>query len=155
MRHYVLSVLAALTLNSIHGQTDCDDFATVTASYTATHSSMISLGGDYFTELGITAGIHATHTFGATKVVKQGENEYIVSGRQVGVSAQLGYRIFRIDYVLSVMGYAGYSMGSDQAFGLFTSIRILKPMNNWAISVEPMYHQNGKLPIRFSVHRRL
>lgn len=137
MKH-ILTILTILTCLNAQAQDDCtDNFAAIHVSYIAPKSA--GAGIEYFTELGLTGGIGAAYTKPRHYTIKQGANEYQMQTNSFDIYAHVGWRILRVDYLVSVFGNVGYTMGDVENFQPFTSLKLLFPVGTKAVSVEPVY----------------
>jgi len=155
MRHLTIftALLIALNVNGQYDDPCTENFATITASYIAPKS--VGLGADYFTEIGLTAGLGSVYTFPKSYVLKQGENEYQMQTNSFDIYAYVGWRLLRIDYTVSVFGNLGYTMGDVEKFQPFTSLKVLFPIGQKAFSVEPVYVVGRGLTGKLSFHIKL
>lgn len=142
-----------LILTICHPQYDCENFPAFSLSYVVPKT--IAVGIDYFTEIGITAGAGAAYTVAKTYQIKQGANTYDSVGNMVDVFAYVGYRIARIDYVMSLFVNAGYTMGDRYKAQPFVSTKLLLPINTSALSFEPGYIFGRGATGKLSIHLKL
>lgn len=146
------TLLIAMTLSIIaHSQAfDCENFAGYTFSYVAPKS--IAAGVDYFTGIGLTTGIAVAYTPPRHYEIKQGANTFDSAGNSLDIFAYVGYRVMQIDYTVSAFVIAGYTMGNEYKAQPFVSTRILFPINQKAISIEPGYIFGRGVTGRLSIH---
>ncbi|HRP30423.1 MAG TPA: hypothetical protein PKV73_00960 [Agriterribacter sp.] len=135
----ILTIFTCLNLNAQKTKDYCEieDFGVISPGYIAPKS--FSLSVDYFTKIGLVVGAGWVYTVPKTYEVKQGENTYEMQTNSFDIYGYLGWRIARVDYVVSVFGIAGYTMGNVDKFQPFGSLRVLFPIGNNALSVEPVY----------------
>jgi hypothetical protein len=74
---------------------------------------------------------------------------YMMEAKAYG---KVGYRIFRIDYILS--GSVEQLVGLDTQTGLLlaTGIKLLHPLGTKALSIEPMYTINLGWSVQLALH---
>lgn len=134
-------------------QYDCENFPAVSVSYVIPKTCAIGI--DYFSEIGLTAGGGIAYTVPKHYEVKQGDNTYQKSTNSMDIYAYAGYRLFRVDYSVSVFGNVGYTMGDVEKLQPFTSIKVLFPIGSNAFSVEPFYIVGRGFSGKLSAHFRL
>lgn len=150
MKH-ILTILTILTCLNAQAQDDCtDNFAAIHVSYIAPKSA--GVGIEYFTELGLTGGIGTAYTKPRHYTIKQGANEYQMQTNSFDIYAHVGWRLLRVDYLVSVFGNVGYTMGDVENFQPFTSLKLLFPVGTKAVSVEPVYVFGRGTGIKASFH---
>lgn len=154
MKKLLFSFILFSSINSM-AQRDCitEYFATVNVNYVLPKS--FGAGVDYFTKIGLTGGVGAAYTNPKTYPVKMGENSYDSIGNSFDIYAYVGYRVWRIDYVVSTFFNAGYTMGNAYKLQPFTSIKILFPIDQKAISIEPVYIFGRGISGKVSFHIKL
>lgn len=143
-----LILLCTFALGS-YGQADCENFPTISGSYILPKT--IALGVDYFTEIGLTGGIGVAYTHPKTYTVKQGVNTFDSTGNSLDIISSIGYRVYRKEYVVSVFANTGFYFGDKLGAQFFVSSKALFPINNKAISIEPLYvfHRGASLKLSF------
>lgn len=139
-----------LISNAANCQVDCENFPTVSASYILPKT--IAVGVDYFSEIGLTGGISIAYTAPKTTVIKQGANEYEVSSNSLDLITSVGYRVFRKEYVVSGFLNTGIIFGDKLGAQPFVSSKILFPIKNKAVSVEPIYIFGRGYQTKLSLH---
>lgn len=154
MKKLTIFTALLITLN-VNAQIDCDiqDFGTVSVGYILPKS--FSLSVDYFTKIGLVVGAGGAYSIPTTYEVKNGENTYTMQTNSTDIYSYVGWRLFRVDYVVSVFGIAGYTMGDVEKFQPFTSVRVLFPIGQKAVSVEPVYVAGRGLTTRLALHIKL
>jgi hypothetical protein len=130
-----------------------DNFAAIHVGYAFPES--IVLGADYYTGKGLVGGIGTAYTFPKTVEVKSGEISYLMQTNSFDIYAYLGWRLYRKDYVVSIFGNVGYTMGDVNGFEPFTSLKFLFPIGYKAISLEPVYIHGRGFAGKLSIHFKL
>lgn len=139
-----------LISNAAKCQYDCENFPTVSASYILPKT--FALGIDYFTELGLTGGISVGYTPAKNYIVKMGANTYDSTGNSIDLITSIGYRVFRKEYVVSGFLNGGVIFGDKLGVNFFLSSKILFPIKNKAVSVEPIYIFGRGYQTKISLH---
>jgi hypothetical protein len=151
----ILTIFTCLNLNAQKTKDYCEieDFGVISPGYIAPKS--FSLSVDYFTKIGLIVGAGGVYTVPKTYEVKQGENSYTMETNSFDIYSYVGWRLYRIDYVVSVFGVAGYTMGNVDGFQPFGSLRVLFPIGNNAVSVEPIYVAGRGMTGKLALHLKL
>lgn len=147
MKKSLLFIPIIFCLN-LFAQQDCENFKTFSPSYILPKT--IAAGIDYFTEIGFTGGIGAAYT--VPKKYKKEQQLQDSIGNYLDIFALVGWRVVRIDYVVSVFANVGYTMGNEYKAQPFTSVKILFPLNKKAFSIEPLYIFGRGLTGKLSLH---
>lgn len=156
MKRTIIILLACIYLqaNGQFKEENCSsDFAAISVGYAFPNS--VVAGADYFTNLGLVGGIGTAYTFPESYNVKVGENTYQMQSNSFDIYAYVGWRLLRVDYVVSVFGNVGYTMGDVEKFQPFTSIKVLFPIGYKAVSFEPVYIFGRGFAPKLSIHFKL
>lgn len=142
-------LFTALIMYSSHAQCDRENYTTLSGHYIFSPKGN---GGGI--EMGITGdvsklNIHFDADFTSMTLPGNKENIKSVVGT---IYTKLGYRIFRIDYLLS--GYIDGMVGMDNQKGIFTGmgVQLLHPMGRSAISIEPIYSTTEHFLVQLGIH---
>lgn len=134
-----------------YAQDDCDNFKAIAASYI--FPKTMAAGIDYYSETGLTAGASASYSRSKKNKKEQGDYKKVATFIDIFVGA--GYRIIQKDYKFSLFATAGITMGNENPANLYFSTRALFPINNKAISIEPLYIINRGLTAKVSLSFKL
>jgi hypothetical protein len=153
MKKIILLLTTILFFTPSFTQMDCENFKTFTASYVFTKT--VAAGGDFFTETGFTAQMGAAFTYPRKYTIKTPNYEMDSLSNSFDLFAAVGWRLWRIDYVVSLFAYGGYTMGDQYKAQPFTSLKILFPSNNKAFSFEPVYIFGRGMTGKLSIHVKI
>jgi hypothetical protein len=144
----LLLTLSLITIYAIaHGQNSCDcDFKTTFAAHYNYFKSMNGIGLEYGktgdeSPFSIHIGLDMFFPSQVSKKKTESAADTVLTGRMYN---KVGYRLLRIPYQLSI--YADALGGLDMSQGFFygVGLKILRPFNENAISIEPIYISGKK-----------
>lgn len=134
-----------------YAQDDCDNFKAIALSYI--FPKTVATGIDYYTEGGFTGG--AGLAYHREKKNKKELNDFKKVDNLFDIFVGAGYRIIQKDYKFSLFATAGITMGNENPANLYISTRALFPINNKAISIEPLYIFGRGFTGKASLHFRI
>lgn len=149
----ILSLILLAASFTAQGQYDCDNHPAISANYMLPKSFGIT--GEYYTKAGLTAGIGVAYTIPQTYEQKQGVNVYSQQTNSLDLYAYAGYRLVQFDYLMSAFVNVGYTMGNVEKFQPFLSTKLLFPLDQKAVSVEPVYIFGRGITGKLSIHFKL
>jgi len=160
MKNLLVTLAMLVIFCPAHSQSSCDcDFKTTLEVHYNYYKGMNGAGHEYGktgdeSNFNIHVGLDLFFPAKPSKVKNQADGDTAVTGRMYN---KIGYRIVRIPYQLSI--YTDLVGGLDMNMGFFygVGLKILHPLKENAISLEPMYipGEKGGWNIQAAFHLKL
>ena len=160
MKNLLVTLAMLVIFCPAHSQSSCDcDFKTTLGMHYTYYKGMNGAGLEYGktgdeSNFNIHVGLDLFFPSKTSKGKNQADGDTAVTGRMYN---KIGYRIVRIPYQLSI--YTDLVGGLDMNMGFFygVGLKILHPLKENAISLEPMYipGEKGGWNIQAAFHLKL
>lgn len=149
-----LTTILTILICTISKAQDCDNFTSGAISYVFPKGVSVE-GGKTF-QIGFTGAVGFSIQAPKTYQTKTQSGTPIDSvGNFVDIYSYIGWRLLKVDYVISIYANAGAIMGDAAGLKPMASIKFLFPTGNNAISVEPFYIMDRGFSGRLSYHFKL